>query len=247
MKIETTIAIDDFHAIAAQVRRAEELGYDGVVVPETSHNPYMGLTLAAEHSRRLRLATNVAQAFVRSPTTTAYAAFDLQRYSNGRFFLGLGSQVKGQIERRFGMPWSARAGRTLDGFDISGGGLIVTAPTRDELAPAIEHARWTIAYYGSTRTYRGVWEQHGWEQMSGALHELSVANRWTEMAALVTDEMVRTFAAVGTYEEIGERVLERFGSYASSVPLPLPAPEHEAKLRPSLRLIQEAKSPVLAG
>jgi probable F420-dependent oxidoreductase len=114
MKVESHLPLDDFSAIPPAVGRAEMLGFDGVVVPETSHNPFMALALAAEHSTRLTLATSVAQAFVRSPTTAAYAAFDLQRFSSGRFYLGLGSQVKGQIERRFGMPWTAPAPRMRD-------------------------------------------------------------------------------------------------------------------------------------
>src|SRR5574341_2143586 len=114
MRVETHLPIDEFSAIPAAVRRAEALGFDGVVVPETSHNPFMALALAAEHSTRLTLATSVAQAFVRSPTTTAYAAFDLQRLSGGRFSLGLGSQGKGQNERRVGMAWTAPGPRLRD-------------------------------------------------------------------------------------------------------------------------------------
>jgi probable F420-dependent oxidoreductase len=341
MRVESALPIDDLSAIPAAVRRAEALGFDGVLVPETSHNPFIALALAAEHSARLTLATSVAQAFVRSPTTTAYAAFDLTRFSGGRFHLGLGSQVKGQIERRFGMPWTApaprmrdyiqalravwacwqqrsplnyqgthyrlnvmtpnhrpsplpegvsfppvsiaavlpymtqlageicegvrlhtfsteryvrnvtlpnlrkgaaRAGRSLDGFDISGGGMIATGPTPEAVAKAIEHVRWSIAFYGSTRTYTTVWAQHGWEETGLMLHKLSVTNGWDSMPALITDEMVRTFAAVGTYEEIGDKILERFGGFATRVALPLPAREHEKLLLPSLRRVQEAKT-----
>jgi probable F420-dependent oxidoreductase len=339
MRVESLLPIDDLSAIPVAVRRAEALGFDGVVVPETSHNPFMALALAAEHTTRLTLATSVAQAFVRSPTTTAYAAFDLQRFSGGRFCLGLGSQVKGQIERRFGMPWTppgprmrdyilavravwacwqqraplnyqgthyrlsvmtpnhrpsplpdgisypsvflatvlpymtqlageicdgvrlhsfstaryvtnvtlpnlrtgaARAGRALEGFEISGGGMIATGPTRDAVAKAVDGVRWSIAFYGSTRTYTTVWAQHGWEKTGLKLHELSVTDGWDRMPALITDEMVRTFAAVGTYEEIGDKILERFGGFATRVALPLPAPEHERLLLPSLRHVQSA-------
>jgi len=88
MKVESQLPIDDLSAIPTAVRRAEALGFDGVIVPETSHNPFMALVLAAEHSTRLTLATSVAQAFVRSPTTTAYAAFDLQRSRAAAFLSG---------------------------------------------------------------------------------------------------------------------------------------------------------------
>lgn len=345
MRVETTLPIEDLARIPAAVRRAEQLGFDGVVVPETSHNPFMPLALAAEHSSRLRLVTSVVQAFVRSPTTTAYAAFDLQRLSRGRFYLGLGSQVKGQIERRFGMPWSApaprmkdyilamravwscwqdgsqldyrgthyrlnvmtpnhrpsplprglafptvgvaavlpymtrvageiadgvrlhafateryvqnvslpnlkigaaRAGRSLDTFDISGGGMIATGATQAEVAKATADTRWAIAFYGSTRTYTTVWAEHGWEETGRKLHELSVTNGWDAMPGLITDEMVHTFAAVGTYEEIGDKILERFGRFATTVTLPLPTPEHERLLLPSVRRLQQATVPRLA-
>ena len=101
--------------------------------------------------------------------------------------------------------------------------------------------RWSVAFYGSTRTYTTVWAQHGWEETGLRLHELSVTNGWDRMPALITDEMVRAFAAVGTYEEIGDKILERFGGFATSVVLPLPAPDHERLLLPSLRRVQAAK------
>lgn len=104
----------------------------------------------------------------------------------------------------------------------------------------------TLPFYGSTRTDTTVWEQHGWEATGHKLHELSVTNGWDRMPGLITDEMVRTFAAVGTYEQIGDRILERFGRFATTVSLPLPAPEHEALLLPSLRRLQDAKVAHLA-
>ena len=72
---------------------------------ETAHNPFLPLVLAAEHSHRLLLGTGIAVAFPRSPTVLAHLAWDLQRYSNGRFVLGLGTQVKAHIVLRFGMRW----------------------------------------------------------------------------------------------------------------------------------------------
>jgi alkanesulfonate monooxygenase SsuD/methylene tetrahydromethanopterin reductase-like flavin-dependent oxidoreductase (luciferase family) len=91
-----------------------------------------------------------------------------------------------------------------------------------------------------------VWAQHGWEDTGARLHELSVTNGWDRMPALVTDEMLRAFAAVGTYEEIGDKILERFGGFATSVALPLPAPEHAKLLVPSIRRVQAAKSAELS-
>lgn len=90
---------------------AEASGYDGVIAPETRHDPFIALTLAARATRRVTLTSGVAVAFARSPMTTAMAANDLQLISGGRFVLGLGSQVKAHIERRFSMPWSHPAAR----------------------------------------------------------------------------------------------------------------------------------------
>ena len=84
---------------------AEELGFDGLWTAETAHNPFLPLTLAAEHTHRLSLGTGIAVAFPRSPTVLAHIAWDLQRYSQGRFILGLGTQVKAHIVLRFGARW----------------------------------------------------------------------------------------------------------------------------------------------
>ena len=97
----------DIRAIASDAARAEALGYDGVIVEETKDDPFIALTLAAQATQRVTLATAVAVAFPRSPAITAMSAWTLQRLSGGRFTLGLGSQVRGHIERRFGLKWSA--------------------------------------------------------------------------------------------------------------------------------------------
>lgn len=96
----------DLHSIAADARLLEEIGYDGLVVEETKDDPFVLLALAAQTTRTLKLGTSVAIAFPRSPTVTAMSAWTLQKLSGGRFTLGLGTQVKAHIERRFGMPWS---------------------------------------------------------------------------------------------------------------------------------------------
>ena len=99
----------DLHSIAADARLLEEIGYDGLVVEETKDDPFILLALAAQATRTLKLGTSVAIAFPRSPTVTAMSAWTLQKLSHGRFTLGLGTQVKAHIERRFGMPWTAAA------------------------------------------------------------------------------------------------------------------------------------------
>lgn len=89
----------------------ERGGYDGGWTAETSHDPFLPLLLAAEHTSRLELGTNIAVAFARNPMIVANIGWDLQAYSQGRFILGLGTQIRPHIEKRFSMPWSHPAAR----------------------------------------------------------------------------------------------------------------------------------------
>jgi probable F420-dependent oxidoreductase len=98
-------------AVPAHARRAEALGFDGLIVPEAVNDGMLVALLALEHTERLRVATGVVVAFARSPMLLAQDAWALQRLSGGRFELGLGPQVRGNVVRRFGMPWSAPAPR----------------------------------------------------------------------------------------------------------------------------------------
>ncbi|MGZ4711698.1 MAG: LLM class F420-dependent oxidoreductase [Acidimicrobiia bacterium] len=98
-------------AIAAAAKAQEDVGYDGLWSAETSHDPFFPLLVAAEHTDRIQLGTGITVAFARSPMTLACTAWDLQSYSEGRFILGLGSQIKAHIEKRFSMPWSHPAAR----------------------------------------------------------------------------------------------------------------------------------------
>lgn len=97
--------------IREQVELAEQAGFDGVWSTEVSRDPFLPLLLAAENAPRLHVGTAIAVAFARSPMTLATVANDMQSFSSGRFTLGLGSQIKPHIERRFSMPWSAPAPR----------------------------------------------------------------------------------------------------------------------------------------
>ena len=93
--------------IPDEARWAESVGYDGLCTEETGHDPLLPLALAATTTSRVTLEPRVAIAFPRSPMVFAYAAMDLQNLSGGRFRLGLGTQVKGHIERRFSAQWAA--------------------------------------------------------------------------------------------------------------------------------------------
>lgn len=293
-----------------QVKEAEELGYDAVLSTAQQHDPYMILAVAAQQPSHLELCTSVALAFVMSPVQTAYMAWDLHQMSGGRLNLGLGTQVKGHITRRFSMPWSKPAqrmkdyvgamracwhswqtgepinyqsehynvslmvpnltpppapfgpipimlaavqekmlqatGEVADGvrlhgfvtrryldeiafpnlkkgfaksgrpqsewknFEISGGGFVCTAPDRDALAAEVNKVKEQIAFYGSTRSYRASMEMEGWGAQAEQLHRLSVQRQWDQMPALVSEEMVHAYAAVGTYQDIAAVMKKRF-------------------------------------
>ena len=105
MKFDVSLLVHDLNQMPALARFADEVGFDGIWTFETAHEPFLPLVIAAEHSRHLSVGTSIAVAFPRSPTIVAQIAWDLARYSNGRFILGLGTQVKGHNERRFGVKW----------------------------------------------------------------------------------------------------------------------------------------------
>ena len=338
MKVGSGREAGSLAEVPAAARRAEELGYDYFSSSETQHNPFLPVTLAAEHTERVELRTSIALAFARSPMDTAYTSWDLQAQSDGRFVLGLGSQVRGHVVRRFNMPWSPparrmrdyvlalraiwdswqngtkldyqsesynfnlmppnfspgpiehpdikvclaavntymmrvagevadgvflhgfntpkhtrevilpnlergaqKAGRTLDDLDISGGGFVVTGATEEEISANIERARGQIAFYASTRAYAPVMNTHGWNDTAQKLYRMSVDNRWGEMGAEITDEMLGEFAVIGHYDGIVDQIKERFGEFDTSFSFSIPvrAPEDEERLRWMIKSLQE--------
>lgn len=123
MRVDTMMQGTSIAELADEARDREKAGYDGLWTFETAHDPFVQLMPVAEHSERLAVGTAIAVAFARSPMTMAYTANDLQNHSRGRLLLGLGSQVKPHIERRFNMPWSSPApacGSTSRPFARSG-------------------------------------------------------------------------------------------------------------------------------
>ena len=310
----------DIATVAEDARLLEELGYDGIVFEETKDDPYVVMGLAAAATTRLKIGTAIAMAFPRSPTITALSAWTLQKLSRGRFTLGLGSQVKGHIERRYGMTWSppgpwmreyvralravwdcwqngtpldfrgehynlslmvplfnpgpiehpripvhlaavntymcevagevadglrphpvctpkyirevmlphvrkgaARAARDLAGFRVAMKILIATAPDRAALADKIRDVRARIAFYASTPAYFAAFQVHGLDDLANELKVLSKAQRWEEMPKYISDEVLNTYAVVGTYDEIADKLIERYGDFASSVEFSIPA------------------------
>ena len=99
----------DIRRFAELAQTAEDVGLDAILVEETKDDPFQLLALGASTTSSIQLGTSVAMAFPRSPTATALSAWSLAKLSNGRFVLGLGSQVRAHIERRYGLPWHAPA------------------------------------------------------------------------------------------------------------------------------------------
>jgi probable F420-dependent oxidoreductase len=125
----------------ARARQLEAEGYDGLVTAEMSSDPFFPLLLAAEHTERIELMTSIAVAFARNPMVLANLSNDLQAYSKGRFILGLGSQIKPHITKRFSMPWSHPAARMR------------------ELIQAMR-AIWACWYEGEKLDFRGEFYNH---------------------------------------------------------------------------------------
>lgn len=119
----------------------ESVGYDGLACPETDHDPFLPLVLAAEHTSRIEIMTSIAVAFARNPMLLANLGHDLNAYSKGRFILGIGSQIRPHIQKRFAMPWSEPAARMK------------------ELIQAV-HAIWDNWYDGTPLKFRGDFYTH---------------------------------------------------------------------------------------
>ncbi|MCX6541634.1 MAG: LLM class F420-dependent oxidoreductase [Actinobacteria bacterium] len=310
MKVDGGIGTD-LHKVAEQAKQAEAAGYSGAWTAETSHDPFFPLLLAAEHTTTLELGTSIAVAFARSPMTLANTGWDLQSFSKGRFVMGLGSQIKPHITKRFSMEWShpaarmremvlamraiwdcwlngtalnfrgefythtlmtpffapaasdisaygvpkiflagvgelmtevagevcdgfichgfttekylrevtipalargrAKAGKTMEGFEIVGPSFVVTGTDKAEMAAAIDGTRQQIAFYGSTPAYKNVLDIHGWGGLQEQLNALSKQGGWVEMGSLITDEILNTFAVVGEPEQIAPELHQRYG------------------------------------
>ena len=321
MKIDGGIGTD-LHKAGKQALEAEAAGYTGVWTAETSHDPFFPLLLAAEHTTTLELGTSIAVAFARNPMTLANIGWDLQSYSKGRFIIGLGSQIKPHITKRFSMEWShpaprmrelilamraiwdtwlngtkldfrgefykhtlmtpffapdasdlsdygvpkvflagvgelmtevagevcdgfichgfttekylrevtlpalqrgrAKAGKTMDGFEIVGPSFVVTGNDEAQLQAATAGTRQQIAFYGSTPAYRGVLELHGWGGLQEQLNVLSKQGQWVEMGDLVTDEILDTFAVVGEPEAIAPELNRRYGDVIQRISIYAP-------------------------
>jgi probable F420-dependent oxidoreductase len=296
------------------------------------------MALAAQATTTLGLGTAVAIAFPRSPTITAMSAWTLQKLSKGRFTLGLGPQVKGHIERRYGMKWSPagpwmreyiravravwdcwqngtkldiqgehyninlmvplfnpgpiehpnipihlaavntvicqvagevadgvrphpvctaeyieqvmlpavrqgaeKTGRKLDDFKISIKPLIATAPDAKALEAKVRDVRARVAFYASTPAYKAAFEFHGLGELADRLSILSKEQRWEEMPDFISDEILEKYAVVGTFDEIGHKLNQRYAHIVTNAEFSIPIAS-EQDLQTLRKLIESIHS-----
>ncbi len=330
MKIDAALLVHDLNQMPAVARFADDAGFDGIWTFETSHEPFLPLVLAAEHSSRMSVGTSIAVAFPRSPTILAQIAWDLARFSRGRFILGLGTQVKGHNERRFGVKWenpvekmrevilavraiwdcwqnrtrlnfqgqffklnlmtpffspephqyhripifvagvnrrmcqlagelcegfhahplhSARylrervlpnieiglmqSGRQRHSIEISSSIFVIPTDNPAEAAKYESEIREQISFYASTPPYRPVFDLEGWGNAADELKALASRGKWSEMPALITDEMLDRFALRGTWVDLPEKVLKKYDGLLDRVSyyFPVVPGENEAGWR----------------
>jgi probable F420-dependent oxidoreductase len=124
----------------------------------------------------------------------------------------------------------AAAGKSLEGFEITGGGFVATGPDAETVRAAAEKVRYRVAFYGSTPAYRGVWDVHGLGELGMRLNAMSREGKWGEMAAQISDEVLDLFVARATYDGLPDAIEKRFGGIVDSVSLDF-APGTEAAVR----------------
>ncbi|MCJ7432955.1 MAG: TIGR03617 family F420-dependent LLM class oxidoreductase [Anaerolineales bacterium] len=137
MKFDAALPLVYLKDVPTIAKAAEEIGFNALWTQETQHDPFLPCVLVAEHTATLRFGTAIAVSFARSPANLAYTAWDLAAQSNGRFILGLGTQVKAHIERRFGMPWPES----------------VTGKLREQIQ--VMRALWDLWQNGTKLNFRG--------------------------------------------------------------------------------------------
>jgi probable F420-dependent oxidoreductase len=116
----------------------------------------------------------------------------------------------------------ARAGRALAGFEISGPSMIVAGDSEAELAAGARAVKEQIAFYGSTPAYRGVLEHHGWGELHEELNAMAARGEWDRMPAAIDDEVLRTFAVIGTPEQAVAEIGRRYGGLVTRITLAIP-------------------------
>jgi probable F420-dependent oxidoreductase len=319
MKVDSMGYIETVDGAGTSALSAEQFGYDGWIAPETQADVFLASAIAAERTARVELLSGIAVAFARNPMTVAYQANDIQLLSGGRFVLGVGSQIKPHITKRFSMQWShpaarmrefilairaiwkawetgerpqfrgdfythtlmtpffdpgpnphgnpkiilaavgplmtevagevadgifchgfsteryvrevtlpalrrgaEKAGRSLDDFEIVAPGFVVARDSEQEIAEGMDFVRMQIGFYGSTPAYRPVLEAHGWGDLQDELNALTKRDGWDELASVIPDEVLHTFAVIGSPEEAVAEVRHRYGDLATRISIGLP-------------------------
>ena len=329
MRVSTLMPVANWAEVAPAAIQAEADGYDAVQSNELKHDPFIPLAFAAMATKRLQLATSVAISFPRSPMIVANLAYDLHRHSRGRYVVGLGTQVKPHIERRFSSVWShpaarmteyvqslraifraweygeplkfegeyyrftlmtpefcpppvglppppiaiaavgpymlkaaarhcdsvrlhgfatrryleevvrpqlqtelTAAGKIWENFEVTGGGFIATGPNEEEVTKQAEKIRYRVAFYGSTPAYHGVFELHGLHDLGTKLRDATRRGAWSEMSAMISDDVLDLFVARATYDALPEAIEQRFGGIVDTVSVEfLPGDSAETRQR----------------
>ncbi|MEX2237372.1 MAG: TIGR03617 family F420-dependent LLM class oxidoreductase [Dehalococcoidia bacterium] len=140
----------------------------------------------------------------------------------------------------------ARAGKSREDFEISGGGFIAMGANQAELEQNIEGVRRQLSFYGSTRSYQGVMDAHGWGDITTQLNSMSIQGKWDEMPKLISDDMVEEFAAVGTYDNIVAQIEKKFGGEVDTIAIGFPPrdPDEEARAKELIAAIQRIPTPL---
>lgn len=312
MRFDLMVGATTWAASAQLARDVEAQGFSGMLFTETSQTPWMSIGAAATAAPTLEFTTGIAVAFPRSPMVSAALAWELAENTGGRYRLGLGSQVRAHVERRYGVefeppgprmkdyvlavkaclrafrgeerlahdgpyyklsllpaqwaprrhphgdikvdisavgPWmcrmagevadgihvhpfhslpylqnrllpavaegAARAGRDPDDVDLIVPVFAVPGDTPEEQAPLLERARTQIAFYGSTKNYAFQFDDLGFEGTSSKLNDLLKAGDQAGMAAAITEEMVERYAVVARWDELADRLVERYRGTAA--------------------------------
>src|SRR5262245_28240969 len=314
MEFDVMVGPSSWADAADLARKIEAAGFSGMVFTETGQTPWMSIAAAATAAPTLTFSTGIAVAFPVSPMIAASIAWELAGNTGGRFRLGLGSQVKAHIERRYGVPFdppgprlrdyllavkdtlaafrgerklahegpyyelsllpdqwrppmhahgdikvdvsavgpwmtamagevadgvhvhplhsvqyleqrlipaveagAAKAGRSAADVDLLVPVFIVPGDTPEERALLTRRARTQIGFYGSTRNYGFQFDDLGFEGTSAKLNEKLKAGDLEGLAATITDEMLEQYAVVGTWDDVADRIIDRYRGRAARV------------------------------
>lgn len=314
MEFDVMVGPTGWTDAAELARRVEAAGFSGMVFTETGQTPWMSIAAAASAAPTLEFSTGIAVALPISPMIAASIAWELAGNTGGRFRLGLGSQVRAHVERRYGVPFdppgprmrdyvvavkdalaafrgerplahdgpyyqmsllpdqwrppshpygdvkvdvsavgpwmttmagevadgvhvhplhsvhylderlipavrtgAERSGRSLDDVDLLVPVFIVPGDTADERAALVHRSRTQIGFYGSTRNYAFQFDDLGFEGTSARLNDRLKAGDLEGLAATITDEMLDSFAVVAPWDEVADRIVERYAGRAGRI------------------------------